>query len=52
MSRKDYLILAAVVNTIRCPKDRRRVAEELATRLKKDNPRFDPTKFLNVALAT
>jgi len=52
MTRKDYVMLAEVINRSATAStessfiDFARMAEDLATELKNDNPRFDRDRFL------
>ncbi len=49
MTRKDYVLIAAALNSCANGADKKTVAYQLADALAQDNPRFDRARFLKAA---
>ncbi len=49
MTRKDYVLIAAALNSCAQGADKSTVVYQLADALARDNPRFDRERFLKAA---
>lgn len=45
MTKKDYIVVARILSTVRDKRERQRLAEAFAAWFRQDNPHFDVERF-------